>query len=230
MAPNFTGQTYSDNNLINGRMNFNCATARAAGDNTTCQDNAGLSKFQFQSGKDHRLRLINTGSQGVERVSIDGHSMLVMAQDFVEIEPYETNVVTLGVGQRVDVVVRALGRNRARSAFWLRANLTSCSLANQRYALAAIYYDDADTNAIPDSDPWDVPDPGTCANDDLPLTRPYYPIKLPEPSWTQNMDIAAFRNASGNLLWSFGVSRHALGQYPGLKLTRYGSARVLLRG
>ena len=204
MAPNFTGQTFSDNNLINGRMNFDCDTSRD--DDATCTANAGLAKFRFETGKTHRLRLINGGSQGVQRISIDGHNMTVMAQDFVSIEPYETTVVTLGVGQRVDVVVQAPETASPRSAFWLRANLTSCSLASQPYALAAVYYERADTNAIPDSEPWDVPDPGTCANDALELTRPFYPIALPEPSWTQHMDIGMYRNASGNLLWTYGVS------------------------
>ncbi|KAI0018816.1 multicopper oxidase [Xylariomycetidae sp. FL0641] len=201
MSPNSTGRTFSDNNLINGRMNFDCSTVDA-GDNATCTDNAGLSKFQFQSGKTHRLRFINSGSEGTERISIDEHNMTVIANDFVEIEPYETQVVTLGVGQRVDVVVHADGA--PGSAYWLRSNLTSCSLAKQPIALAAIYYEDADTDDVPTSQAWDVPDPGTCANDDLALTVPYYPIELPEPSWTQNMDIAVFKNESGNTLWSFG--------------------------
>ncbi|KAI1123693.1 multicopper oxidase [Nemania abortiva] len=201
MSPDFQGRTFSDNNLINGRMNFDCSTV-AAGDTTKCTDNAGLSKFKFQSGKTHRLRFINAGSDGVERISIDNHTMTVIANDFVEIKPYDTKVVTLGVGQRVDVIVKADGD--PRSAYWLRSNLTSCSTAKQPYAMAAIYYDRADQNGIPTSTPWDVPDPGTCANDDLELTEPTYAIALPEPSWTQNMEIGTFRNESGNLLWTFG--------------------------
>ncbi|KAI1337137.1 multicopper oxidase [Xylariaceae sp. FL0016] len=201
MAPNSTGRTFSDNNLINGKNNFNCSTV-AAGDDTPCHDNAGISKFKFESGKTHRLRFINSGSEGTQRISIDGHNMTVMAYDFVEVEPYETQVITLGVGQRADVVVRADGPKNG--AYWLRSNLTSCSLTTQPNALAAIYYEDAKTNSVPTSTAWDVPDPGTCANDDLAVTVPYYPIELPEPSWTQNMDIGVGRNASGNVLWSFG--------------------------
>ncbi|KAI1190719.1 multicopper oxidase [Nemania serpens] len=201
MAPDFQGRTFSDNNLINGRMNFNCSTVDA-GDTTNCTNNAGLSKFKFQPGKTHRLRFINSGSEGVQRISIDGHKMTVVANDFVEIKPYDTTVVTVGIGQRVDVVVKADGD--PRSAYWLRANMTSCSTAKQPLAMAAIYYDKADSSSTPKSTPWDVPDPGTCANDDLNTTEPLYPIALPEPSWTQNMDIGTFRNESGNLLWTFG--------------------------
>ena len=60
-------------------------------------NNAGISKFQFTTGKVHRLRLINSGAEGIQKFSIDGHSMTVMANDFVEVQPYQTNIVTLGV-------------------------------------------------------------------------------------------------------------------------------------
>jgi FtsP/CotA-like multicopper oxidase with cupredoxin domain len=74
----------SDNNLINGKMNFDCSTV-AAGDTTPCTDNAGISKFKFTTGKTHRLRLINAGSEGIQRFSIDEHNMTVIANDFVPI-------------------------------------------------------------------------------------------------------------------------------------------------
>ena len=59
--------------------------------------NAGIAKFSFTSGKTHRLRLINAGSEGLIRFTIDNHNMIVFAQDFVPVVPYTTNVVTLGV-------------------------------------------------------------------------------------------------------------------------------------
>jgi FtsP/CotA-like multicopper oxidase with cupredoxin domain len=48
----------SDNNLINGKGIYNCSLTK-----TRCTTNAGISKFRFQSGKTHRLRLINTGAE-----------------------------------------------------------------------------------------------------------------------------------------------------------------------
>ncbi|KAI0599464.1 multicopper oxidase-domain-containing protein [Biscogniauxia sp. FL1348] len=203
MSPNFTGHTLSNNNLINGRMHFDCSNVDP-GDTAKCTSNAGLSKFRFQSGKTHRLRFINSGSEGTQRISIDGHNMTVIANDFTPLVPYETQVVTLGVGQRVDVVVRAHADDPG-ATFWLRANLTSCSSARQPDALAAIYYEGADADAVvPASAPWDVRDPGDCANDDLARTKPHAAAALPEPSWTQNMDVGLFQNASGHRLWKFG--------------------------
>ena len=61
------------------------------------KSNAGLSKFSFQSGKKHRLRLINAGADSVQKFTIDRHKMTVIANDFVPVVPYETKVVTLGV-------------------------------------------------------------------------------------------------------------------------------------
>lgn len=102
----------SDNNLINGKMDFDCSTVT---DGTPCKsrpdlflfykslsrasgtNNAGLSKFHFRHGKTHRLRLINSGAEGLQKFSIDDHEMTVIANDFVPVVPYETKFVTLGV-------------------------------------------------------------------------------------------------------------------------------------
>ncbi|KAI1392521.1 putative multicopper oxidase [Hypoxylon trugodes] len=201
MSPNFNGQTTSDTNLINGKMNFDCSTVDAD-DTTPCTDDAGLSKFVFTPSMNHRLRFINAGAEGTQRITIDGHNMTVIANDFVSVEPYETQMVVLGVGQRVDVVVHA--HAEPGSAFWLRSNITSCNKSKQPLALAAIYYEGADNNTMPTSTPWPIASPDNCETDDTDLAEPLYPMKLPEPSWTQHMDISAYRNSSGNFLWEFG--------------------------
>jgi FtsP/CotA-like multicopper oxidase with cupredoxin domain len=212
----------SDNNLIDGKMNFDCSTV-APGDNTPCTDRAGISKFKFQTGKTHRLRLINSGADGVQRFSIDQHTLTVIAEDFVPVKPYNTTVVTLGVGQRTDVLVTA-NAGPPDSLFWMRSNLTTCSPARQPNALAAVYYDKADTSATPSSRPWDVPDPGTCANDPLDISEPLYPIPLPKPAITQTMDIELFKNASNVTLWKFnGVSMRTDYNSPVILLANQGN-------
>ncbi|KAH8802882.1 multicopper oxidase-domain-containing protein [Xylogone sp. PMI_703] len=192
----------TDNNLINGKMNFDCSTV-AANDTTPCTDNAGISQFRFSTGKTHRLRLVNGGAEGIQRFSIDGHTMTVVANDMVPIKPYTAKVVTLAPGQRSDVLVIA-NAGSSNSAFWMRSNISEiCSLSNQGKALAAIYYDKADTTKAPTSTPWDVPDPGTCTNDDLSLTVPYYPIAPSlRPSTTRTMEINSYVNETGNFLWT----------------------------
>jgi FtsP/CotA-like multicopper oxidase with cupredoxin domain len=192
----------SDNNLINGKMNFDCTTV-AASDKTSCNSNAGISQFKFTTGKTHRLRLINAGAEGLQRFSIDGHTLTVIANDFVPIKPYTTKVVTLGIGQRSDILVTA-DAGKSNTAYWMRSNISSiCSVSTQHNALAAIYYDKADTTKSPTSTAWDIPDPGTCANDDLSLTVPYYKITPePKPATTKTMEINFFINDTGNFLWT----------------------------
>ena len=75
---------FSDNNLINGKMYFDCSTV-AAGDTTPCNSNGGISKFMLTTGKTHMLRIINAGSAGLQRFSIDNHELTVIANDFVPI-------------------------------------------------------------------------------------------------------------------------------------------------
>lgn len=213
----------SDNNLINGKMVFDCSTV-AAGDTTPCVDNAGISTFNFTTGKTHRLRLINAGAEGIQRFTIDGHELTVIANDFVPIKPYTTNVVTLGIGQRTDILVTA-NQGDDGSAFWMRSNIsTICSLTKQGDAKASIYYSNADRTKYPTSTPQNAPDPGTCANDDLSLTVPYYTIPASTPTTSKTMAIDGFNNDTNNFVWSLdGTVFHANYNNPVLLLANEGN-------
>jgi FtsP/CotA-like multicopper oxidase with cupredoxin domain len=89
---------FSQNNLINGRNNYSCSRVL---DNTPCTSDVEQSKFVFESGKSHLLRIVNGGSAGLQLFSIDEHEMTVVSNDFVPIEPYNTTVLTLGVSTRL---------------------------------------------------------------------------------------------------------------------------------
>ncbi|UPL01463.1 hypothetical protein LCI18_012397 [Fusarium solani-melongenae] len=221
MQPNSPGPVFSDSNLINGKMNFNCSSVEE-GDTTPCNNNAGISKFRFKRGKTHRLRLINAGGEGLQRFSIDEHTLTVIANDFVPVEPYDTKVVTLGIGQRTDVLVKADGD---LDAYWMRSNISSkCSLSRAPDAVAAIYYDGADHDKPPESQPWDIPDPGTCANDDLELTKPVMQLPLPKADLTLDLDVELHVNASNVTLWRLGgVDFRANYNSPTLLLSKLGN-------
>ncbi|PQE04935.1 multicopper oxidase protein [Rutstroemia sp. NJR-2017a BBW] len=187
-----------DNNLINGKGMFDCNTTVGA----VCTPEAGLSKFKFTQGKTHRLRLVNTGSAGTQKFSIDGHELQVIANDYVPIIPYTTKVVTLAIGQRADVLVKASGSKT--DAVWMRSDLDVPCMAltcTNSHGLAAVYYDNANTTVVPTTigASWDSND---CANDPLYLTTPYTPIKPPDtPAVTQDLVIDVGVNASGNALF-----------------------------
>lgn len=74
--------------------------------------------------------------------------MTIIANDFVPVVPYTTNVITLGVGQRSDILVEATGEST--DAVWMRSDVSgSCSSSHNPHALAAIYYESANTTLAP---------------------------------------------------------------------------------
>ena len=201
----------SDSNLINGRGRFNCSNPSYDSSDDwiasniksnltwTCVDDAPLSSFRFQSGKTHRLRLINHGSNGVQRFSIDNHNMTVIATDYVPIVPYTADVITLGVGQRTDVLVTALDTPTA--AIWMRSELTGgepCGGSGNPQVLAAVYYEDADITAEPTSPYTASYNSTACWNDALTLTVPDYALTPSNNSWTQDVSLTLELNATGD--------------------------------
>jgi FtsP/CotA-like multicopper oxidase with cupredoxin domain len=189
----------SDNNLINGKMNFNCSklNSNTSTGGADCTNNAGYSQFIFQAGKSHRLRLINSGADGSQQFSIDDHVLTVLVNDFVPVQPYDTKVVTLGVGQRTDIIVKANGD--PVKSYWMRSTIT-CSNANQPDARAIVHYDHASNNSMPNTTAQSYGNVG-CANDDLEQTIPSYPLAIEEPETTQTISMTVSQNETGSWLW-----------------------------
>ncbi|CAF9913428.1 MAG: hypothetical protein GOMPHAMPRED_007909 [Gomphillus americanus] len=209
----------SDNNLINGKGVFNCSST-----SLPCTNNAGLSKFVFTPGKTHRLRLVNSGAEGTQQFSIDGHNLTVIANDFVPVTPYTVQSVTLGIGQRSDVLVTA-NTNNASAAYWMRSTLV-CSLTNQPFGLAAVYYNKANTSATPTSVAPTIPQ--QCDNDALTSTTPFFPFGAqPQPATTQQFDITFGPNSTtppiSNLFYMNGVSFRGNYNAPVLLLSNAGN-------
>jgi len=207
----------SDSNLINGRNDYNCSQIT---DGTPCTPNAPLSEFQFTPGKTHRLRLVNSGSDGVQKFSIDDHELLVIANDFVPIVPYTTKIATLAVGQRMDVIVQGLADGHG--SYWMRSNLSACAPSANPLAKAIVHYDCS--TDLPTSTPWpDTTDP--CATDDLAGLQPWFPISpTKEPDTTVTVDISGTINATGHFVWTMnGSSFRANYNHPTLLLANAGN-------
>ena len=185
----------SDNNLINGKNDFDCNSTTLP-----CTPNAPLSSFNFTSGKTYKMRLINPSAAAVEKITLDGHTFTIIANDFVEVEPYETDVVTLAVGQRTDVLIKATGRTG--DSYWLRGyKPPPCWPTNGgNEALAAVFYQGADTSQPPSSSPGPNAYNEDCHNDPLSATVPVYPITLQEPDMTEIVPLE-FKSNGTNLLW-----------------------------
>ncbi|PPJ54407.1 hypothetical protein CBER1_07364 [Cercospora berteroae] len=177
----------SDNVLINGLNPYYGAM------------NASVAGFKIQSGKTYRIRLISAACSATMKLTIDDHEMTVIANDFVPVVPYKTNHVTLSVGQRTDVLV-TFNRDPS-SAVWMRSFIAPCSEAQgQTEARAAIYYENADTEALPISMPGPNAYNTYCGNDDLAQSVPFYKITPPMPESTSVIPISAQVNGT-HLLW-----------------------------
>ena len=120
-----------NNALINGTMK--------SADGTRGRYN----KVKITKGMKYRIRFLNTGVNEHFLVSIDGHNMTVITSDMVPVKPFNTQYLTLNIGQRYDVVVNA---NQAAGNYWIRADTdTACSTnANRGNVKAILSYDGAD--------------------------------------------------------------------------------------
>lgn len=192
---------YSQNVLINGKNNFDCSTTSLG-----CLEDAGLAVFNLTSGKSHRVRLVNTAADATMKVSLDDHTFEVIANDFVEIEPYNTTVVTLGIGQRSDVIIHA--NQNSNSSYWMRVVAPSPCANNNgtNYAQAAFYYEGADRSKAPTSTAQIGYDNSYCGNDPLSSTVPFYSITPGDAATTDDIAIKAASNGSHGLWYLDGVS------------------------
>lgn len=183
-------------NLVGGLGVYPCEDVA---NGTNCFGGS-YSSFEFIPGTRYRFRLVNTGSAAFEQISIDEHNMTVIANDFVPVVRYETSVVTLGVGQRTDVIVTATGATG--QSYWFRAwNHPLCGDNIQPDGRAIIFYPDADRNVEPSSIVTVLPPNNRCQNDPLNLTTPMYSIPVSEPDLTLNLTMTYAPNATHSMQW-----------------------------
>ncbi|KAF2423419.1 hypothetical protein EJ08DRAFT_451466 [Tothia fuscella] len=106
--------------------------------------------IRFSPGKKYLLHVINSGIQSTYKFYLDGHSFTVIANDFVPIVPYKTNILNINIGQRYDIIVEA---DQPVGNYFLRAdNQEACSSTVQGKNIRAIIrYEGSDASADPTS-------------------------------------------------------------------------------
>jgi FtsP/CotA-like multicopper oxidase with cupredoxin domain len=199
----------ANNMLINGKASYPCNETQK-----TCTPNTDLATFKFRTGKRHLLRLINHSAEAVLFFSIDGYNMTVITNDFVAVEPYQTDMVTLGVGQRTEVIVQ--GGDDPTESVWMRldegpsglgpAGQTGCSL-NTGIATsvkAKIFYQEADQSIDPVTTSHVNASrylfPAACSNQALSVAVPSYKMNISEPDVTLNFIMTGANNATGEFV------------------------------
>ncbi|KAK4632151.1 Laccase-2 [Fulvia fulva] len=90
------------------------------GTNTWLNETGSRWETSLTSGTSYRLRLVNGAIDTHFDFTIDNHTLTVIAADFVPIVPYTTETLSIGMGQRYDVIITANQADVA-SDFWLRA-------------------------------------------------------------------------------------------------------------
>lgn len=190
----------SDSNLVGGKGQYPCANVTSG---VACTVNPYAS-WEVEPGKTYRARFVNTGATAFETISLDGHTFTVIANDFVPVQPYQTDFVTIGVGQRTDVIFTA---NAGSGSFWLRAFNSPCGDTNGPDGRGIIYYKGTDPSVPPTSQgKQGTPNP-TCANDALSQTVPQYAIPAADPDTTITLTIGGAPDSQGIFRWSFnGIS------------------------
>ena len=194
---------WSDNSLINGKNNYNCSMAPKG---SKCHSNAGEAKFRFRPGKTHRLRLMNTGAAALVHFSIDGHKMQVVANDFEPLVPYTADYITLGVGQRTDILVKADAN--PKQTYWMRSTISlNCSVTHNPEARAIISYEKSRSKQKPNSTMTPAAAAADqksflCQNDDLAKTVPFFPQPMdPKPDTVETFEVDLLTNATGSHVW-----------------------------
>lgn len=84
-----------DNGLINGTNVF--------GDDDSSSQTGSRFNASFVSGTSYRMRLVNAAVDTHWKFSIDNHTLMVIAADLVPIQPYETTVLDIAMGECVNI-------------------------------------------------------------------------------------------------------------------------------
>lgn len=125
-------------------------------------------KVESTPGKRYRLRLVNAAIHTHFKFSIDNHKMLVIANDFVPLEPFEVDYLPIGMGQRYDIIIEA---NQPIDNYWMRAvPQEACSNNTASENIKGIlHYTGADAASEPASTKWNYADDLWC--EDVPAKK-----------------------------------------------------------
>lgn len=149
--------------------------------------------------KRYLLRLINTSFESTFIFAIDNHELQVVSTDFVAIKPYSTRSVTIGIGQRYNVIVNAQPIDETgkpilgieKNGFWMRTWWPKCfrfpQPTGQFYEQSGILlYDNFNTAPKPGPPPagWSV-DTTVCTDEPYEKLTPRFSWQVPRPNITE---------------------------------------------
>lgn len=187
------------------------------------------SRFEtvFEAGKRYRMRLVNAAADQHFRFMIDNHTMEVIANDFVPIHPFNTTQLSMGMGQRYDIIVT--GKQLQSGNFWMRAiPQSACSETDATDKVKGIIRYDSSSTADPTTSAYSYTD--SCVDEDPSNLIPYLKVDASD-TYTyktgENVEVQVTDNA---MLWLMnGTSLHTQWEYPSLLQVAQGNDTWLAR-
>ncbi|KAF8853078.1 putative laccase-2, partial [Acephala macrosclerotiorum] len=171
-----SGPPTLDNGLINGTNVYGSLGSRF--------------NMTVTAGETYRIRLINGAIDTHWKFMIDSHNLTIMAMDLVPIVPYDTTVLSIGMGQRYDIVFTA---SESSGNFWIRAiPQTSCSDNDNANNIKGILKYDSTDSTEPTTSAYTYTD--SCDDEDMSDLVPYYALNASDESEEDDFAITVGRS------------------------------------
>ncbi|KAL5355247.1 Cupredoxin [Aspergillus floccosus] len=167
----------------------------------------------FVANKRYRLRLVNAAADNHFRFTVDSHTLEVIATDFVPIVPYNTTNLSIGMGQRYDVIVTA--KDLTDGNFWLRAiPQEACSETSAVDNIKGIVRYNRSSTAEPTTSAWSYTD--SCADESSSNLVPWLPVNALDSATVASEEVAV-QVTDNALLWTMNkTSFRTQWEYPTL--------------
>ncbi|RDL37517.1 uncharacterized protein BP5553_04950 [Venustampulla echinocandica] len=168
-----SGPPSLDNGLINGTNTYHGKGSRF--------------EMTVTKGESYRIRLVNSAIDTHFKFMIDNHTMTVIAMDLVPIVPYTTTVLSVGMGQRYDIIV---DMTEAARSYWIRAiPQTFCSDNNNADNIKGILRYDSAWHSHPTTSAHSYID--DCDDEKSSNLVPYLPLNVGSESVKDDFDVTA---------------------------------------
>lgn len=150
-------------------------------------------------GTSYRMRLVNAAVDTHWKFSIDNHTIGVIAMDLVPLVPYNTTTLSIGMGQRYDIIIYTEGMTDIATDFWMRAiPQTACSdNDNADNIKGIISY--GTTVSTPSTTAYDYTD--SCDDEDVSTLVPYLSKTVSGSTWDVDEAASVSTNDDGYFRW-----------------------------
>ncbi|TLD07591.1 hypothetical protein PgNI_10214 [Pyricularia grisea] len=185
-----TGPPILTNALINGTNVY--------GEDGSGNQTGSRFTQKVTAGESYRFRLINSAIDSHFRFGIDNHTLTVIAADLVPIDPYTTTMVSIGIGQRYDVIVTAdQGTTAGAESYWIRAiPQANCTKSKSPSNVRGILHYGANPTT-PKSTGYTYTD--SCLDEDPRQLVPIVSKDVDSPTWTR-FSMASWNRTANNLI------------------------------